>query len=144
MSDTQEKAINEIILDAHNAIKEASEAKRAFWGLSKILIGLMFMAVSAVSILIWQNKKQSDDIQFLSKDYAPLWIIPEMQENYDYAIKQIAATFGATKEDEAKIDEILKKYSNFQLFVINKIASMRGGMTNITRSLEPEDKGGSQ
>jgi hypothetical protein len=141
-----ETAAKIILEDAHEIICDAKEAKNIFRNLSRVMIALIFTAVSTVSVLIYMVNNQRDDFRFLNKDYCPLWVVTEMEQSHNLEAKEIAATFSATDKDKEKLNEILQKYSDFQKFVLNQLATIRGGSSNITRSYHPLEsvKGGSQ
>jgi len=137
MSEEQEKDIRDIIIHAQGLIRDTNKARSTlnFW--VKIMIGSVFVAISVVSVLVANVKQNTVRIEKVGRDYAPLWVFQDLQRNNNYMVLEIAATFGAGKEDEAKLKELQKKYADFQANVINKIAEIRGGMTTITRSFEP-------
>lgn len=74
---------------------------------------------------------QKSLLRFVSKDYVPMWFLEGLQENNDYRTQEIIASIGG---DEKKLEAINKKYIAFQKIMISNMASMRGGMTNITRN----------
>ena len=137
MSEQQTQDINEIIIRAQVLIDQTKKAKDSLKTWIKILIGSVLVAVSVVSVLSYNVKKNSEKIEFLGADYAPLWVLQDLQKNNDYMILEVAATFGADKKDTEELKEIQKKYTEFQIDVVNRIARTRGGMATIIRSFEP-------
>jgi hypothetical protein len=136
----QAKAVKDILIDTHKIVIEAHDAKKSFFKMSRILIGSILLAVSIVSVLSWTVKKQGDDIRFLQKDYVPLWVVNDLQENQNYMVMDIVAQLGG---DKKKVEEVALKYTEFQKRVINKLAQTRGGTTTITRSIKSENPGSS-
>jgi len=136
MSEQQTQDINEIIIRAQSLIAETNKAKDSLKTWIKILIGSVFIAVSVISVLIYNVKRNSEKIEFLGADYAPLWVLQDLQKNNDYMILEVAATFGADKKDTEELKEIQKKYTEFQIDVVNRIARIRGGVTTMTRSIK--------
>jgi len=140
MSEKEFGEIRDMIIDGQEVVRQARVARDSLRNWVKILIGSVLVAISVVSVLIWKVSDNKDRIDFLSKDYAPLWIMQEMQQNNDYMVQEISATFGATEPDKVKIKEIQKKYADFQKWVVNNIAASRGGITTIIRSFEPDSQ----
>ena len=103
------------------------------------IIGMIFttfIAIGSVQLVsIGKMKNQLEDtiilLNFMSKDYVPLWYLEGMQKNMNYQTEEIVATINGNK---AKVQEINIKYLEFQRTMLNNFIQMRGGITNITRS----------
>ena len=104
------------------------------------IIGMIFttfIAIGSVQLVsIGKMKNQLEDtiilLNFMSKDYVPLWYLEGMQKNMNYQTEEIVATINGNK---AKVQEINIKYLEFQRTMLNNFIQMRGGLTNITRSV---------
>jgi len=144
MSEKEIEDFRDIIIHSQKIIAEAEQARKSLHNWIKIMIVAILGAISVVSVLIVKVDQNKDSIKFLSKDYTPLWTLQALQSNNDYMVQEIAATFGATEPDKAKIKDIQKKYADFQKWVVNNIAQQRSGISTIIRGADPGIKPDSQ
>jgi hypothetical protein len=104
-----------------------------------------YLLITAVIMLVLQGanlvgvaintkdiKENSDKINFVSKDYVPMWFLEGLQKNNDYKTEEIIAVI---KGDEVNVKEINAKYIDFQKTMLNNMASMRGGYSQVTRGV---------
>jgi hypothetical protein len=104
------------------------------------IVGLTFAAFmgfgSVQLISFGKMKNQLEDtierINFISKDYVPMWYLEGIQINTNYQTQEIVATI---KGDGAKVKDINEKYLEFQKIMLNNFIQMRGGITDVTRSI---------
>lgn len=99
-------------------------------GVANATIGLKHETENRVSADSTLNYK----VTLVGKDYLPLWFYERMQQNEDFKIQELIATF--TNADKSKIKDINAKYQVFQKDVMNDIIRMRGGYTNISRGVD--------
>jgi hypothetical protein len=130
-----------ILEDAHEIIHDARTAKAIFIKLAIACIATILLAITVLSINFSTQKEQGDDIRFLQKDYVPLWVVNDLQENQQFMTLDIIAQLGG---DKVKAQEISNKYIEFQKSVLTRIAQVRGGRTTTTRSIKATITGGSQ
>jgi hypothetical protein len=79
-------------------------------------------------------------LKMVSSDYLPMWFMEGIQKNSDYKTEEIVATL---QGDKSKVRDINAKYQDFQKTMINDLIRIRGGVTNITRSIHNEQTKGS-
>ena len=65
MTADQETLVNQLIVDAQCATKEAREAKRTYSVLIKTFAVAIFIAVSSVSVLVYKMIVQEKDIEYV-------------------------------------------------------------------------------
>lgn len=101
-----------------------------------ILIAALFMIILqganlvGVAINTKDIKLESRKIEWVWKDYVPMWFLEGIQKNQDFKIEEIVATLNGDKE---KIKEINKKYLEFQTTMLNDLIRARGGMVQVTK-----------
>ena len=96
-----------------------------------------FMGLGAMQLVSFGKMKNQmedtiDRLNFISKDYVPMWYLEGMQINMNYQTEEIIATI---KGDGEKVKEINKKYLEFQKIMLNNFIQMRGGVGTVTRNL---------
>ena len=102
-----------------------------------ILIAAIFMIVlqGANLVGVATNSKDIKDtnqrLDYIWKNFVPMWFLEGMQKNNDYKTEEIVATL---KGDDAKVKEINEKYIEFQNIMLNNMIQMREGISLITRS----------
>ena len=101
-----------------------------------LLITALFMVILQGSLLVGvainskDIKENTAKINFVAKDYVPMWFLEGLQKNNDYKTQEIIAVL---RSDDAKIKEINEKYIDFQKTMLNNLANMRGSYTQNTR-----------
>ena len=78
-----------------------------------------------------QIKHDAGVLDFVSRDYAPTWLIEGLYENMIYQTEEIVATLNG---DATKVKAINEKYIAFQKTMLNNLIQYRAGMTQNTRS----------
>jgi hypothetical protein len=119
-------------------IKDSSSKGLIICALVMIILqggNLVGVAINSSAI-----KNQSDDmveasakLNFVSKDYVPMWFLEGLQKNNDYKTQEIIAVL---QGDDVKIKEINEKYIDFQRTMLNNLSQMRGGYNNIIRGVK--------
>jgi hypothetical protein len=108
-----------------------------------ILIAALFMILLqganlvGVAINTRDIREVTRRTDYIWKDYVPMWFMDGMIKNNDYKTEEIVSTL---KGDDAKVKEINKKYIDFQTIMLNNMIQMRGGISLITRSGNPDNK----
>jgi hypothetical protein len=69
-------------------------------------------------------------VDYVWKDYVPMWYMEGMIKNMNYQTEEIVATIQGDKE---RVKQINVKYLEFQKTMLSNIVQARGGMSNITR-----------
>jgi hypothetical protein len=105
-----------------------------------ILIAALFMILLqganlvGVAINTRDIREVTRRTDYIWKDYVPMWFMDGMVKNNDYKTEEIVATLNG---DASKVKEINKKYLDFQNTILNNMIQMRGGISLITRSGNP-------
>jgi len=104
------------------------------------IIFAVFVGVGGVSLISFGHMKHEvediiESVNFISRDYVPMWYLEGLQKNTNLQTEEIVATI---KEDNEKVKEINEKYLQFQKTMLNNFIQTRGGRTNITRSAKPD------
>jgi O6-methylguanine-DNA--protein-cysteine methyltransferase len=140
-----ENAAKTILEDAHHIINDAREradkiiceansAKEVFVKLAIACIATILTAIIVVSINFHNQKIQGERVDKIWRDYTPLQITNDLQENQQFMVLDIVSQLNGDKD---KAREISTKYIEFQKRVINRLSEIRGGMTTTTRSYHP-------
>ena len=108
-----------------------------------ILMTALFMVLLqganlvGIAINTKEIKEQKEKITFIGNDYVPLWFLEGLQKNNDYKTQEIIAVI---KGDDVAIQEINKKYVEFQSDMLKNLSKARGGYTNIVRSVKIDNE----
>lgn len=108
-----------------------------------ILITALFMVLLqganlvGIAVNTKDIKEQKEKITLIGNDYVPLWFLEGLQKNNDYKTQEIIAVI---KGDDAAIQEINKKYFEFQNDMLKYLSKARGGYTNIVRSVKIDNE----
>ena len=82
-----------------------------------------------------------EKVEIMYRDYVPLWLMQGIVENNDFKNREmIIAVTKVGSEKQKELEQISKKYNTFQKSMLNQMAQYRGGVTIITRSIEPIQK----
>jgi hypothetical protein len=136
------KAAEQVLNDCHKIVLEAEKARKTFYTLAKIFGVVIVTAIIFCSGLSYVVSNQGKELKEVRDDYMPFWVVTALMQNQTYQNEDIIVQLGGNKE---KAKEIAEKYIDFQNRIINTIAQMRGGTTNIVRGLKQDpSKGGGQ
>ena len=92
----------------------------------------MLISFGSVKSTVEEDNKRID---YITKDYVPLWFMEGMIQNQNYQTEEIVATL---RGESGKVKEINLKYIEFQKTMLNNLSKARGGFSNTTRSMKIE------
>lgn len=105
------------------------------------IIMIILQGGNLVGVALNREKSLDNEkkIEFIGRDYAPMWFVQALQSNEDYRTQELVAVFGG---DTQKAKEISVKYEAFRESMISQMIRFKGGITNITRTAKSDKSPG--
>jgi hypothetical protein len=103
--------------------------------------------IATVAINVFQDKEQERKINYVWADYMPMMFLETMTKNSNYQTQELlnkmSEMIADMKGDKELVEKYKKesrvineKYMDFQKMTLDNMIKMKGGMTNITRSIK--------
>ena len=99
-----------------------------------IVITLQSGIVAGIALHNYRISSVERRVDFVSKNFVPMFFLEGMAENSNYQIKELVAHISG---NDAEVDKINEKYLSFQKMMINSLIQLQGGVTNVARGELP-------
>jgi hypothetical protein len=117
---------------------------KVVWGLLAILLGgsvLLFVSFGEVKT---QTKVTTDLLQFVSRDYTPIWYTEGMTELFTLHTEKVVSVLRGNSIMSSDIKKIDEDFLHTIKIMQDNFARMRGGTTSTSRSIHDSAKGSSR
>ena len=96
-----------------------------------IIVALQSGIVTGMALHNHRISEVEGTVDRINKNFVPTFLMEGIIKNMNYQTEEIVATIKCDKEEVKKINA---KYLDFQRTMLDNLAQMRGGISNITRS----------